>query len=92
MRRIIPMLMIAGAGVVLTVPATAEKSTGDVLCEWKELDLFEDDHAHSTNCETMPPQAGNDWQVVSSGQYPNQHSFWVYSTIAGEAGNPHGSP
>jgi hypothetical protein len=91
--RIVTHPLLAVSLCLLLTPgktATAEESQGNgLLCEWRENDIFQDDYAHSSNCQSEPPQGGNDWQVISYGQWTNSHSVWVYTTIAAEPGDQH---
>ncbi len=90
--RILAKSLLAISFGLLLIPAKAAKaadSEGELLCEWKEVDIFQDDHAHSSNCQTAPPLLGDDWELVSYGHWTNAHSAWVYTTIAAEPGDPH---
>lgn len=92
MRIVTQALMSVSLGILLIPGGSviAEDSTGgDLLCEWKEDDIFQDDYAHSSICTSEPPQGGNDWQVISYGHWTNSHSVWVYTTILDEPGDPH---
>jgi len=90
-RNLAKYLLAVSFGVLLipTKAARAADSEGDLLCEWKEVDIFQDDHAHSSNCQSMPPLLGDDWELVSYGHWTNTHSEWVYTTIIAEPGDQH---
>jgi hypothetical protein len=85
------VLLAVSVSAIALLPRvmTAADSTGGLLCEWREDDLFQDDYAHSSHCDTAPTSGGDDWVVVSWGHWTNTHSTWVFTTIAAEPGDQH---